>query len=164
MALHLCGVHAQPQEIWIRLYSSISSSPFPWFLPFTTPAQFSVPYANRILLLILCFTTGHTTTIKVQLMNMNWLPNMPMGFSFRVVYDGSGSLYMSRESYEFRTFWTFFRIIGRGHNLSPFAIPLLLKSKSNCLGESKSLSLTGIFISWKDTIYIVNRDTAFIFE
>ena len=114
--------------------------------------------------LIQCFTTGYTTTIKVQLMNMNWLPNMPMGFSFRVVYDGSGSLYMLRESYEFRTFWTFFRIIGRGHNLSPFAIPLLLKSKSNCLGESESLSLTGIFISWKDTIYVVNRDTAFIFE
>ena len=75
-----------------------------------TPTHFSLPYAflpsspvgtalyDRVY-------NDDLASIKVQLMNMlnmNQLPNMPMGFPFRVVYDGSGGLYMSRESYEFQ--------------------------------------------------------------
>ena len=36
----------------------------------------------------------------MNMLNMDRLPNMPMGFPFCVIYDGSGGLYMSRESYE----------------------------------------------------------------
>ena len=75
-----------------------------------TPTHFSLPYAflpnspvgtalyDRVY-------NDDLASIKVQLMNMlnmNQLPNMPMGFPFRVIYDGSGGLYMSRESYEFQ--------------------------------------------------------------
>ena len=111
MALHFCGVHTQPQEIVFGLYSSISSSlDFFCIMPFTTPAHFSFlfaflpnsPVGNALYDRVY---NDDLASIKVQLMNMlnmNRLPNMPMGFPFRVVYDGNGSLYMSRESYEFQ--------------------------------------------------------------
>ena len=109
-------------------------------MPFTTPAYFSVPYASipnspvgaalydRVY-------NDDLASIKVQLMNM--LNMNRLGFPFRVVYDGSRSLYMSRESYKFQE--RFCLSDRRGHNLSPFPLMLLLKSKSNCHGELLSL-------------------------
>ena len=99
-------------------YSSLNSACIVPFLrsivfirimPFTTPTHFSVPYAS-----LPNFPVGTVlydrlynddlVSIKVQLMNMlnmDRLPNMPMGFPFHVVYDGCGGSYISRESYEF---------------------------------------------------------------
>ena len=74
-------------------------------MPFTTLAYFSVPYAS-----ISNSSVGTAlydrvynddlASIKVQLMNMMNMNRL--GFPFRVVYDGSRSLYVSPESYEFQ--------------------------------------------------------------
>jgi hypothetical protein len=80
-------------------------------MPFTTPEHFAVPYASLPnppvgTELYDRLYNDDLASIKVQLMNMlnmNRLPNMPMGFPFRVVSDGhAGGLYISRESYEFQ--------------------------------------------------------------
>ena len=111
MALHLCGFYTQPHEIWIRLLQ-FHLVPFFFFriMPFTTPTHFSFPYASLpnspdSTVLYDRVYNDDLASIKVQLMNMlnmDRLPNMPMGFPFRVVYDGHGGSYISRESYEFR--------------------------------------------------------------
>ena len=79
-------------------------------MSFTTPTHLSVPYASLPnppvgTVLYDRLYNDDLASIKVQLMNMlnmNRLPNMPMGFPFRVVYDGHGGSYISRESYEFQ--------------------------------------------------------------
>ena len=79
-------------------------------MPFTTPTHFSVPYASlpNIPVGTVLYDRVYNddlASMKVQLMNMlnmDRLPNMPMGFPFRVVYNESGGLHMSRESYEFQ--------------------------------------------------------------
>ena len=141
-----CGVHTLPQKK-INLNSACTvpflySPDFFRIMPFTTPAHFFVPYASIPnspvgTALYDWVYNDNLASIKVPLMNMlnlNRLPNMPMGFPYRVVYDGSRSLYMSRESYKFQE--RFCLSDRRGHNLSPFPLMLLLKSKNNCHGES----------------------------
>ena len=75
-----------------------------------TLAYFSVPYASIPnspvgTALYDWVYSDDPAFIKVPLMNMlnlDRLPNMPMGFPYRVVYDGSRSLYISRGSYKFQ--------------------------------------------------------------
>lgn len=79
-------------------------------MPFNTPlAHFVGPYTSLprppvgTALYDLVYNDD-LASIKVQLinrLNMNCLPNMPMGFPFRVFDDGRGVPYVSRESYEF---------------------------------------------------------------
>lgn len=79
-------------------------------MPFTTPTHFSVSYASLPnppvgTVLYDRVYNDDLASIKVQLMNMlnmGRLPNVPMGFPFRIVYDGRGGLNISRESYEFQ--------------------------------------------------------------
>ena len=79
-------------------------------MPFTTPTHFNLPYAslpNSPVGTVLYdqVYNDDLVSIKVQLMNMlntDRLPNMPMGFPFRLLCDGRGGSYISRESYEFQ--------------------------------------------------------------
>lgn len=99
MALHLMAFIHDLKKIKFALYSSI------FFVHFAMPPYASLPRPPVGTVLYDRVYNDDLMSIKVQLMNMlamNRLPNMPMGFPFRFLNDGRGGSYLSRESYEFQ--------------------------------------------------------------